>query len=305
MKFNKEIQIGIAVVLAVVVFWWGNRVFSNLPLFSQGKTFYADLNHTQGLVSGSLVDIHGVGVGTVTEIIYRQQGPRVQFYVDNDVVLPQGSYVSAGGSNIFSDPRLAIVLGPDEHDPHEPGDVIPARDQTDLLGTLTEQTPDMLSRADTVLETTSQVVSTALDLLVTPQGDLRQTLNSIRVSADALAAFLDEDEGSFNAIIADVKQLSQTLITLAQDSLAHTAGRINAVAARLDTYILELEATTAELNEVLVKINNGQGTLGRLVNEDSLYANLDGSAAALRRILEQFEEDPDHYMQHLKVIEIF
>ena len=305
MKLSKEIQIGIAVVLAAVVFWWGNRVFSNLPVFSPGHTYYAELTHTQGLVSGSVVDIHGVDVGSITDVTLSPQGPRVQFFIDSDVVLPHGSYVSAGGPGLFSDPRLAIVLGPADGEPHEPGDVIPTRAQDDLLSQLNTQAPDMLNRADTVLAATAQVVTAAGDLLSRPESDLRQTLNSIQVSADALTALLTQGQGSLQAIAGNVEELSGTLITLVEDSLAHTTGTLNAVLVRLDAYLTQLESTTGVLSEVLAKVNQGQGTLGRMVNEDSLYVNINASAAALRRILVKFEEDPEYFLDHLELIEIF
>ena len=304
-KISKEIQIGFAVVMAALIFWWGNRVFSNLPVFSQGHTFYADLTHTQGLVSGSVVDIHGVGVGSITDIILNPQGPRIQFFVDKDIVIPYGTYVTAGGPGLFSDARLAIILGPSDSEAHQPGDLLPARDQTDLLGTLTEQTPNMLSRADTVLGATARVVSTTLDLLSQPQSALRQTLNSVNESAEALTAILSDEQGSLASVLGHIDELSSSLITLVEDSLANSAGEFEATMARLDDYIEELEETTVTLRELISKINNGDGTLGRMVNDDSLYTNINQSAAALRRILEKFEEDPEHYMQHLKIIEIF
>ena len=107
------------------------------------------------------------------------------------------------------------------------------------------------------------------------------------------------------AAVNDVAHLVNTLVTLAEDSISATLGEVNRVVAQLDRNLIQLEETTEVLNEILTKINSGHGTLGRLVNEDSLYIHLDGSAAALQRILERFEENPDYYMQHLKVIEIF
>ncbi|MDE2956832.1 MAG: MlaD family protein [Bacteroidota bacterium] len=305
MKLSKEVQIGIAVVLAAMVFWWGNSVFSNLPVFSPGHTYYADLTHTQGLVSGSAVDIHGVDVGSITDVTLRPTGPRVQFFVDRDVVLPHGSYALAGGPGLFSDARLAIVLGPAEAEPHQPGDVIPTRTQEDLLSQLNAQAPDMLSRADTVLAATTQIVTAANDLLRQPESDLRQTLTSIQISADALTALLTQGLGSLQAVAGNAEELSGTLITLVEDSLAQTTGTLNVVLARLDAYLTQLELTTSVLGEVLAKINRGQGSLGRMVNEDSLYVNVNASAAALRRILEKFEEDPDYFLDHLELIEIF
>ena len=62
---------------------------------------------------------------------------------------------------------------------------------------------------------------------------------------------------------------------------------------------------TNELNILISSINQGQGTLGKLATDDSLYLELHGASAALRRILETFEEDPRQYLEHLKLIDFF
>ncbi|MYF64227.1 MAG: hypothetical protein F4183_07020 [Rhodothermaceae bacterium] len=66
-----------------------------------------------------------------------------------------------------------------------------------------------------------------------------------------------------------------------------------------------LETTTVELNTLLASINSGQGTLGKLVTDDSLYVEAHAASAALRRILENFEENPNQYLRHLKLIDFF
>ncbi len=96
-----------------------------------------------------------------------------------------------------------------------------------------------------------------------------------------------------------------TAESFTEDSLGTTAAKINGVIEQLSGNLDILETTTNELNILISSINQGQGTLGKLVTDDSLYLELQGASAALRRILENFEEDPNQYLQHLKLIDFF
>ena len=185
MTINKETQVGIAVVLAIGIFWWGTRLLRDLPIFSEAHTYYTELVHTHGVISGSLVGINGVGVGSVRKTFLIRSGVRIEFSVHEDVVIPEGSFVSAGSPGIIGSAQLSITLGPADAPLHSPGAIIPGRQQVDLLGTLTASMPGVLSRADTALVATTETINAAQALLTQPDSDLSQTFASIRASADA------------------------------------------------------------------------------------------------------------------------
>ena len=96
-----------------------------------------------------------------------------------------------------------------------------------------------------------------------------------------------------------------TAESFTEDSLGATAAELNEVIEQLSVNLDILEITTNELNILISSINQGQGTLGKLATDDSLYLELHGASAALRRILETFEEDPRQYLEHLKLIDFF
>ena len=129
----------------------------------------------------------------------------------------------------------------------------------DLLGTLTASMPGVLSRADTALVATTETINAAQALLTQPDSDLSQTFASIRASADALTGLLDAQQGSLTAVIDDIQTISSTVASLAEDSLSGTIQHANALLTRLDYNLTELEKTTGTLNDILNKINSGEG----------------------------------------------
>lgn len=292
-------------ILAGILFYLGTRYFRDLPILARAHTYYTELVNANGLVAGNVVSINGVGVGSVSDVQLTRSGAQVAFSVSEDVIITQGSTASVGGFGFISSTQLDIVLGPADAPPHAPGDIIPAADQVNLVGEFSERAPDMLSRADTVLADTRETLSAAENLLSHPESGLLQAIASVKGSADALRTLLMAEQGSVTAVLADIQMLSNTVATLTRDSLAGTVDGINVILNRMERNLGSLETTTTELNDFLTMINSGQGTLGKLVTEDSLYIELHGTASALRRILENFEEDPRQYLRHLKLVEIF
>jgi len=67
----------------------------------------------------------------------------------------------------------------------------------------------------------------------------------------------------------------------------------------------ELEQTGSKLNDILTKVNNGDGTLGKLVNNPSLYNNLDSLSAEMKTLIKNINEDPRKYLKHMRLIEVF
>ena len=96
-----------------------------------------------------------------------------------------------------------------------------------------------------------------------------------------------------------------TLTATAGDSLNYTLSQLNGMLARLDTSLVELEGTTTTLNSILNKIDQGEGTLGLMVNDPGLYHRLDSTVYNLNELLVDFQEHPVRYMRALRLFDVF
>jgi uncharacterized protein involved in exopolysaccharide biosynthesis len=67
----------------------------------------------------------------------------------------------------------------------------------------------------------------------------------------------------------------------------------------------ELETASASLNQLLDKLNNGEGTMGKLINDPSVYENLDSLTIELNKLVKGINEDPGKYLKHMSIIEVF
>lgn len=305
MTNRKEIIIGLTIVLACIVFYAGIRYFRDLPIFRHASIYHTELPNSNGLVPGNIVAVNGVGVGSITEVQLTFAGAYISFSVEDDVTLTEGTTASAGGLGLVGSVQLNLTLGPRNAPAHAPGTLIPASATADILADLADRAPSVLNRVDTVLAGSSQAIDAATELLAGPEGQMQQTLTSIRNSSDAFQALLLAEHGSLQSVLRGFEDLADAVESFTEDSLGSTPERINDVIETLSVNLDILETTTNELNTLLASINRGEGTLGKLVTDDSLYIELQGASAALRRILETFEEDPSVYLDHLKLVDFF
>ena len=305
MKLPNELKIGLTVVLAGIIFYVGIRFFRDLPIFGHDSIYHTELMNSSGLVPGNIVAVNGVGVGSVTEVQLTLAGADISFSVRDDVILTEGTTASTGGFGFVSSVQLNLSLGPPDAPAYEPGSLIPSSAHSDILADLASRTPSVLNRVDTVLAGSSLAINAATELLAGPEGHMQQTLTSIRNSADAFHSVLLAEQGSLQAVLQGIEDLVNTAESFTEDSLGTTAAKLNEVIEQLSGNLDILETTTNELNILISSINQGQGTLGKLATDDSLYLELQGASAALRRILENFEEDPNQYLKHLRLIDFF
>ena len=307
MKYSNELKVGVVVVVAALIFIFGVRYFADLPIFGGRYALATAFEEAGGLVVGNDVRINGVKVGTVDAVRLDVEAREVAvaMSLDGDVAVPEGSYAEVGGFSAFGTIYVEITLG--DGPPLPEGSAIPGR-SSDLLGQLTDRAPELLGEADTLLSGAGATFSEVQRLLGNPQSDLRQTLAALRSSAATLEGLLRTERATISRVLANADTLSAGLAAFtgeSGDSLTQAVQGLSGTLDQLDRSLGQIETTTASLDQLLAKINEGEGTLGRLVNDDALYAKLDSAATNVNRILEDFEENPGRYLRELRLVDVF
>lgn len=310
MKYGNELKVGLAILAAIAIFFFGIRYFQDLPLFGGTYELSTRLERAAGVSEGSTVDINGVRVGNVTDVRLDPQTKEVdvRFRVNQDVEIPQGSEVRVSGVSAIGDVRLSIEPGPAENPPVEPGSTLPAQSAGDLLGRLSQQGPQLINRADSVLLAAETILGETNALLQNPQSNLNQTLVALRQSSETLNRLLQNQDEHLTRTLENTAALTDDLRQFTDenaDTLGASLNQFNRVLNRLDQNLAALEETTTQLNAVTTRIESGEGTLGRLINDPSLYVQLDSSVSELNNILIDVRSNPRRYLRELTLIDLF
>jgi len=296
LKLSREVKTGIIVIGGVLLFIMGFSYLKSSPIFDNSKTLYAVYPNVGGLQTGTVVSINGFGVGKVTNIKFMdaQGNLVVTFSVDSEFTFSRNSTVELYDTGIIGGKGLQINPVFDQGPTVQSGDTLNSSTRPGLtelaqekLTPLVRKFESAVSDADSVLINVNDVLDakTKKDLqgAITGLNDLMVSLNG---SAKTFNALLQENETKLGNSLANFEQLSANFAMLS-DSLNN---------AGLPNTLTSLSASVAQLDQIMAKINSGEGTLGKLMNDEELYAHLNAASRELDLLLQDFRLNPKRYV---------
>ncbi|WP_291967360.1 MlaD family protein [Maribacter sp.] len=295
MKLSRELKTGIIVIGGLLLFIMGFSYLKSTPIFDNSKTFFAIYPNVGGLQSGTTVSINGFSVGKVNDIKFLDEKGNllVTFTVGNEFKFSRNSTVELYDTGIIGGKGLQIKPIFDEA-LAQSGDTLPTETRpgiTDLaqqkLNPLVRKVESAISDADSVLVNVNSVLDEKTKKeLKEVVGGLNTLITSLNGSATQLNSVLDVNKDKLNNSFENFEQLTANFAKLS-DSL-NSAG--------LGRTLASLESTMASLDQVTEKIENGDGSLGLLMNDKELYDNLNNASRELDLLLQDFRLNPKRYV---------
>lgn len=269
-------------------------------MFDTSKMFYAVYHDVGGLQPGTQVTINGLAVGKVSDIKFKDRSGDlvVTFSVDNNFDFSKNSMAELYDTGIIGGKGIQVVPVFDDAPLAKSGDTLKTSTRpglTDLvqerLAPLQRKVEGALTNADSLLMNVNQVLDDKAkkDLRETISG-LKKVVASFQGSADALNAILSENKETLNGTLTNLNTITDNFAVLS-DSLSN---------AGLSKTIKNLQGTLGNLDLMLAKIENGEGTMGKLVNNEQLYNNLSSASRELDLLLQDFRLNPKRYI-HVSV----
>lgn len=306
---SNETKVGLTVLAAVIVAIIGFRFMTDVPLFRQSLEITATFDRVDGISSGSVVYVHGVKVGSVSEVSLAPDGNvQTTLRIDSKYQIPRGTVANLTSLGIVEGKSIVLQLG-DSAEMVEYGEEIEGRyvdSITEVLSKKGDELGDDVSASISELNTFLQQLNETLD--DDTRQSLEQTLSSSARAANRISTILEEKQQDINTAIESGSRMMSQLDTLATDNRPRVDSLLTTLeyqVSELEKIRVELEGASGNLNEILVKINQGEGTLGKLVNDPSMYNNIDSLSVEMNKLLKGINEDPGKYLKHMNIIEIF
>ncbi|WP_086475439.1 MlaD family protein [Arenibacter amylolyticus] len=296
MKISREVKTGIIVIGGILLFILGFSYLKSTPLFDNSKTFYSVYPNVGGLQAGTQVTINGFSVGKVNDIRFNdEQGNLlVTFTVSNNFSFSKNSVAELYDTGIIGGKGIQIKPVFDGSAIAVSGDTLQSSNRPGLtelvqqrLTPLQLKVEDAISNADSLLMNVNEVLDPQAkkDLRESIAG-LNKMVQSFQGSADALNTLLNNNKENLNNSISNLSSITDNFNKLS-DSLAN---------AGLGETMKGLQATVQDLNGVLAQIESGDGSLGKLVNDEALYNNLTDASKQLDLLLQDFRLNPKRYV---------
>ncbi len=297
MKFSKEIKVGILTVAAIALFIFGYSFLKGSNLLEDNRVYYAIYDNVEGLTKSAPVTVNGLKVGNIDDIKFLDSNGRliVKFHVNGDFAFSKESTASVYSTSLIGGKALAIIPNFESTAPlAKSGDTLKAKLDKGLQGEVMDQFIPLKDKIEHMVVSADSVL-VAVNKTLTPQ-----TRNSIASSIKELNNTLIEFKTlsrNANSMLADNQEsIGRTIKNL--DTTTENFAKISDTLAQVQIAgtVKKLESTIGKFNDVLDKVNNGEGSLGKLMTDDELYTNLTRATDQAADLLQDMKLNPKRYV---------
>ena len=285
----REVTVGSIVIVAILVFIFGTMWLSGRRVGS-GNTVQIQFANVSGLKRASPLRISGVNVGKVESILFQDVGkvlvtasipPAITPKVDAKALIVSVTLV--GDYAVDFDPGRSAQALP-------PGKVILGSQEVGL----SDRAGVLADRADSVLLGANRFVSEEMaDRLEATLVALQATLKATQQTMQVLSNTRSGPTAELIQTMASVRSLSARLDrTLANPALGRTLTRADTLTANLAEMTAQLTSTGARLDTLLLRINNGEGTLGKVATDSGLYRDIRDLSQSMRKLVDELAKHP-------------
>lgn len=297
MKISLEIRTAILVLTGIVLFVFGFNYLKSNDLLVRDGIYYANYDNTEGLVVGTPVTINGFQVGSVENISLSPSNTHllVRFRIDRQYNFSKNSTAKIYESGLIGGKSLAIVPALDGAAFAQSGDTLqssiaPGLTQlvNDKLSPLQEKIESMVNHADSVLIAFKNVFDSSA------QAQLNQSITHLASALSAIDNISQQIDQSLQSESGGLGQTINNLNDITND-LKQTTATLSE--ADISGLIDNLHQSTSNLSLITTQIQSGEGTLGQLVANDSLYNALHQTNTSLQLLLDDLRLNPKRYVQ--------
>lgn len=308
-RLGNELKIGITIVLAVLIGFIGFRVMKDAPIFRFGTVYYADYNRVDGLSVGTSVLLSGIKIGSVQQLqLIDGDSVRVTLSLNIRDGLPKGSVAVIRSVDLLGSKGIEIRRGGGN-------EMIPYGGKLEGLyddGMFAELADAGSGIAENVKASTGKLNTLLSEIqTILEEGgreNISSTLGNLERTTVQVEALITESRSDITTSLDHLRGMLANLEELTSEErgeLQRIIANLESASDELQTMSVSLTEVSANLADITRKINEGEGTLGRMVNDPSLYENLDSLSVNLNRMVQELNENPRHFLRHIRLIDIF
>ena len=293
MKISKEVKVGFVSIVAIAILVWGYNYLKGTNLFNANKTVYTEYPFIGGLAKSSPVIVNGFKIGLVSDVYFKgdQSGNlMVELIItDKELKIPSNSVANLISLDLLSSKGIGLTLGDSDVELVD-GDTIPSHFEKSMLDDVSEQLLPMKQKAEKLmisLDSTIVVSKTTLENLnklfdEQNQRNLKLSLINLKTTLEKFETFADNANTTMNTLKPTVKKYGDLADSLKQVDIKTTLEKAN--------------KSFDEITAVMQKMKNGEGTMGQLMTNDTLYQNLENATRDLDKLLIDMQANPKRYV---------
>lgn len=300
MKLSKEFKVGLFMVVAIVLLYFGFNFLKGVDFFNRSNRYYAVYNNVDKLTLSNLVYLNGLDVGRVSDITIMQRNGNkvlVELEINSSIDLTDSTAAVLTG-DFLGNKSILLKIGRGSRILEE-GDTLLSMLDRGIADILTESAVPVADNlqitlrnfntlVDNLVKNTQQLDTIFSRLQTTPLL-LNKTLSSANANVEELSSGFKQVAGNLNETLSELKPTMANFHELS-DSLK---------AIELNEAVKRMKVTIESLNKTLSRLESGDNTASKLLTEDELYNNLNKLLLNLDTLSNHFDSHPKHFLAPL------
>lgn len=301
-------------LLAIVLLVIGINFLKGNSLFGDDREYYAYFPNSGQLAVSSNVTLNGVTVGKVKDIEYvpwnsDDEKVKITFSITNpDVDIPVGSIIEIGNIDLLTKGLLIIMPEDISKGNYEPESSLPGRISGDVVAQVKAFTDPITQKVQTLMVNVDNMISSLSSFWdQTATSQIERSLKQVKITieklgnvADELQLFVREEKLHFSKILNNVENITNNL-KKSNDQVTAIVGNVKTftdtiVNTDFKTIILDAQHTLQKFNLILDDVENGNGSMSKLLHDEKLYLELVETNNELQNLVSDFRLHPERYI---------
>lgn len=294
---SRELKTGVIAILIIILVIWGYNFIKNQKVFDNSRTLFAEYENVQGLVQSSPVTINGLIVGKIENISFHPSKEGilvVNINFTDEVEFSTNSVAEIYSPDFISGKSLKIRIAYDDAPIAKNGDTLIGKFDSGIMGTINEQIAPLQNKVESFIVNTDTVMSNLNSVLdIENQKNLKLSLKHMNAT---LANFEKVSKSADKILAANNDKIDSILnnANVAMNSFAKMMDSLEKV--DLGATVKRLQVTLDGFNKLLDGIEQGNGSIGKLMKDDQLYINLENASKELEELLRDLKLHPKRYV---------
>ncbi len=311
MNISKEAKIGLFAAFSLGALYFGYNFLRGKKFFSNQNTYYVVYNNIDGIVKSTPIFFKGLKVGQVEKLslIRTDSANKIMatLLVDDKIQLSKSSEAKIVSLDLLGGKVISLII-PSLLNPIKKGDTLIGTQEHSLSASISEMITPVKEKTENVMVSLNKVLG-ELQKVLSEGGtanlsagisDLAGILSNLNTTTKQLDLLIQSEKGKVGNIAGNMETITETLRKSNADiaaSLKNFKNLSDSLSqAPIKSTIDQLNITSKQLASISQKIDSGEGSAGKLINDKELYDNLTKSSAQLELLLKDVRENPKRYV---------
>ena len=296
MTLTREIKTALLVISAILLFIWGYSFLQGKDLFTNYKTFYVEYDNVEGLASSAPVTLNGLNIGKVSSITLDENTGKliVELQLKTDFPISKSSVATIYEPGFIAGKQIAIYPNFSDKTLALDGQKLKGTIKLGLTASVGEKLLPIQEKMEKLMLNADNLI-TGLNNVLDNNGqeDLKKSLAALskttvefHKASLSLNTILDDNKVQIKGVVSNFNKMSSNFSKIS-DSLNK---------ADLGKTAKSLQKTLNDVDAIMANLQAGKGTMGKMLNDEDLYKNLEKTTKALELLLQDVRLYPTRYV---------